>query len=142
MSDCVIWSGGLTDSGYGSVKRLGPDGRRVSYAHRWVWIQKHGPIPAGMVVMHACDVPACVNLDHLSVGTQRDNVHDSMAKGRFSSNVGIDNPRAKLNYPVVREVRRRLAAGATQREVAQEFGVSRSCISDVQTGRCWSEVVE
>jgi len=41
----------------------------------------HGD-PGPLVVMHACDNRSCINPDHLSVGTARDNVRDMIAKGR------------------------------------------------------------
>ena len=58
------------------------DGKDVRL-NRVVWEAHNAePIPKGMVVMHTCDVPACVNPHHLTVGTQRDNMHDMCTKGR------------------------------------------------------------
>jgi hypothetical protein len=57
--------------------------RRRAYAHRFSYELHCGPIPAGMVVMHSCDVPACINPAHLSIGTQRENIRDSVRKGRW-----------------------------------------------------------
>ena len=51
-------------------------------AHRWVWEQTNGPIPPGMVIMHVCDNKPCVELSHLRLGTQADNLADCVAKGR------------------------------------------------------------
>lgn len=66
-------------TGYGTV------GGRVlgTQAHRTAWELAHGAIPKKMCVCHRCDVPLCVNLDHLFLGTHRDNTRDSVAKGRF-----------------------------------------------------------
>lgn len=76
---CQLWLGTVVKStGYGEIK---VDGRKTS-AHRAMWLSHHGEIPAGMVVMHKCDVRICVNLDHLSIGSRKENSADMSRKGR------------------------------------------------------------
>lgn len=75
---CVLWHRAISSNGYGAAWR---DGRQMS-AHRMIWEAVNGPIPAGLYVLHRCDVKACVNLDHLFLGTPLDNMRDKIAKGR------------------------------------------------------------
>lgn len=86
---CWLWTGATFRQGYGMFN-LGRhhDGRQhTEFAHRVAYVLATGSdIPAGLpryVVMHACDTPACVNPAHLSLGTQRDNLRDAVAKGRW-----------------------------------------------------------
>jgi hypothetical protein len=75
VSDCTEWSGYIDPTnGYGRYSH--------QYAHRLAYEKAHGPIPAGLQVMHSCDNRACVNPDHLSLGTNLDNVRDMESKGR------------------------------------------------------------
>lgn len=76
---CWLWTGTRNLQGYGTTThRSLPIG-----AHRLAYELTHGfTIPAGMIVMHTCDNPPCVNPDHLRLGTQRDNVRDMTARGR------------------------------------------------------------
>ena len=78
MTTCSIWTGSTDRDGYG---RRWINGKLVR-THRLVMLELHVPI-AGMVVMHRCDTPACVNPDHLTVGTQAQNLADASRKGRF-----------------------------------------------------------
>lgn len=81
-SGCLLWEGATARYGYGHVRR---GGKYISL-HRLVWEETHGPIPGGLHVLHRCDVPACVNIDHLFLGTHFDNMRDIVAKGRHTSN--------------------------------------------------------
>ena len=80
MSDCTIWTEGFRKNGYGK-KNVGAASHML--AHRWTWEQAHGPIPGDLYVLHSCDVRACVNLEHLRLGTAQDNVDDMMKRGGF-----------------------------------------------------------
>lgn len=52
-------------------------------AHRAAWIQAYGAIAKGLVVCHRCDNGLCVKLDHLFLGTMKENMRDCIEKGRF-----------------------------------------------------------
>lgn len=76
---CWTWTGAkLRTSDHGQCRVAG----RAWLVHRLVFTVVNGPIPDGMVVMHKCDNPPCVNPDHLRLGTQLDNIADCKSKGR------------------------------------------------------------
>jgi hypothetical protein len=78
---CHLWVGATNSKGYGSI-RSGGRGAAIVDAHRVAWEREHGPIPGGLFVLHRCDTPACVNVEHLRLGTQLDNMRDMASKGR------------------------------------------------------------
>jgi len=78
--ECQEWGGYLhPKSGYGRYAVIKPN---LQYAHRFSWYYEHGDIPEGMCVLHRCDNPPCVNIDHLFLGTMADNTLDRDRKGR------------------------------------------------------------
>lgn len=77
-SGCWLWERSRQKSGYGDFKLHG----KHHYAHRASYEAFVGPIPEGMQVCHRCDVRSCVRPSHLFVGTNNDNIADSMRKGR------------------------------------------------------------
>lgn len=85
-SGCYLWIGSYTGHGYGSFWT----GTRNERAHRVAWQFAHGPIPNGQEVCHRCDVPSCVNPDHLFLGTHQRNMRDSFDKGRSRPAVSVE----------------------------------------------------
>ena len=109
-------------------------------ANRIAWELVYGPIPKGLFVCHQCDVPACVNPDHLFLGTNSENIKDSYAKRR-SNQRGENNACARLTEEKVYELRRRYKkSGVIQQELANEYGVTCSCISSIVRGRSWGHL--
>lgn len=75
---CWIWRGRTDTGGYGSVTR----NNRPERVHRHIYTLMCGPIPAGLHVLHKCDIPSCCNPAHLWIGTHADNMADMARKGR------------------------------------------------------------
>jgi hypothetical protein len=80
--DCWEWMGYRNHNGYGRLGRV-VDGTNVqTLAHRFAWELVNGPVPVDKRILHYCDNPPCVNIEHLWLGTQSDNVQDMLRKGR------------------------------------------------------------
>lgn len=126
---CLVFEGARNADGYGL---LGVD-NVARLAHRLAYECAFGPIPEGAVVRHSCDVPACINPEHLDVGVVRDNVADSIERDRFArgENVGTH----KLTDAECDEIRLAYAAGASITEIASHFSqVKRHHIYRVAVG--------
>jgi len=132
---CYLWLGSLTHNGYGEIRT--PEGlRRV---HRVSYELHCEPIPAGLSVLHECDVRNCWNPDHLFTGTSKENTEDMVVKGRnkFKAHLGTSNPNAKLNDDIVRSIR------SDQRplfEIASEYAIHFTTVSDIKRGKSWKHV--
>lgn len=140
---CLLWTGYCDSIGYG---RIGNKKTKQVKTHRASYELAYGEIPAGMVVMHTCDVRNCVNPKHLRLGTQADNVADMVAKGRHKPRApqyGSDNPISVLDEDTVWEIRCLLKIGEwPQRQLATEYGVSPMTISRIANFQTWKHVDE
>lgn len=134
---CLLWTG-YPVKGYGAIR---VSGNKV-YAHRLAWELVNGSIPDGICVLHRCDVPACVNPNHLFLGTHAENAADRAAKGRNrgGDRRGEKNSHAKLTAATVLVIRERLASGEHQRTIASSFGVSQQTVSKLKMGTRWAHI--
>jgi hypothetical protein len=129
-SGCWIWHKGQDDNGYGRIRR----GRTIG-AHRASYELHFGEIPSGLEVCHRCDVPACVNPEHLFLGTTADNQRDKCNKGREAHPHGMSNGNARHGAEVVAMVRRLSSEGVSQRMIAAAAGMGQAHVSRIVTGR-------
>lgn len=77
-SGCWIWMGFTNPKGYGLLTV----NSKNKFSHRLSWELHNGTIDSGLLVCHRCDIPPCVNPDHLFLGTPKDNAQDMIKKGR------------------------------------------------------------
>lgn len=128
-SGCWQWTACADKDGYGFLRVAGKNLK----AHRVSHEIHSGPIPKGLLVLHRCDNPGCVNPDHLFLGNNSDNQIDASRKGRNASQ--------KLTVETVREARRRYRSGeTTQAALCRETGVSSGQMSLIVRGLKWRHV--
>lgn len=137
---CWLWLGRKVGKGYGSIG-LGGKGAKQVLSHRLSYEIHKGPIPAGMVVMHKCDNPRCVNPDHLEAGTQSQNIKDAIARMRKVMPIrkakGEECGAAKLTNNIVLSIRE---STLSLKELAAMHGVSKSAIERIRYRKTWSHI--
>jgi len=125
--DCWEWIGSKRNKKdkYGRFSIHG----RWFKANRVAYEIYNPPIPEGLIVMHECDNPSCVNPDHLKLGTQNDNLKDMVARGRSSK--GKDRWNYKFTDQDIESMIDLYRLGYTQKYIAEKLGVSQPYISQI-----------
>jgi hypothetical protein len=116
---CIEWQGSTNSKGYGFA-----NGQLV---HRTAWETIHGEVPDGHHVHHHCRNKLCANVDHLEPLRPEDHAR-------------ADGRPLKLNEDKVRQIIALVRLGATQREVAELFGISRPYVSLIASRQRWRSV--
>lgn len=140
---CWLWTGYKNERGYGLLSAR-HKGSRSYRAHRFSWELVHGDTAKGQFCLHKCDVRACVNPDHLFLGTNQDNMDDMRRKGRKA--LGERTNYTKLTDAQVRDIRARFRTNGKRgkmadnngRELAAEYGVHLQTLFHIANGRTWA----
>lgn len=133
-SGCWLWTGYCDKDGYGQI---GVPGRGSCRANRIGYLLYRGDIPPKMLVCHSCDTPSCVNPNHFFLGTNLDNTHDYIRKGRKHVMAGEDNWNCKLTAPDVLAIR---ASTDTARTLSVKYGIHASYVSNIKLRKKWAHI--
>lgn len=122
---CILWTGSTDSKGRGHLKWKGS----ILIAPRLAWIIKHGEPPADKPhVLHRCDDPLCINVDHLWCGTPADNAADRDAKGRRI--IKLTAAKALAIFK----------AKGTLMEIAKRHNVSFQLVSQIKRKDIWRNI--
>ena len=139
--NCWLWMGSRfttrnkeSENAYGNI-RLNHKNYKT---HRIAWELYNGPIPHGLLVLHSCDNPPCVNPSHLWLGTAKDNAIDRANKSRGQFGTKVYN--SKLNEGKVISILELYFNRKPRKEIANTFKVSKGTIQGIIEGRYWKHV--
>ena len=124
--ECWEWTAGKHRQGYGQFRLAG----KTLLSHRVVYELTHGELPEGKVVRHKCDNTSCCNPDHLELGTQAQNIRDTCVRKRS---------RTRLTYEDAQEIRKLIASGMRNADIARKYGVQPPRIWDIKMNKTWRE---
>ena len=129
-SGCWLWQGPLDSGGYGRFLI-----KKTKLAHRASWMIFIGQIPDGMCVCHKCDVPSCVNPNHLFLGTTNDNIQDMVNKDRHAR--GERASAAKITEKQVLAIR---SDDRMLKEIAKDYGLAPNTVCMIKKKQKWKHI--
>lgn len=131
FDECWEWRGYVNDDGYGEFFWNG----KMVGAHELALTFTTGELrDQTLDTCHSCGNRLCCNPSHLRFDTRLSNVADTIRHGRHVM------PPSVLNEDQVKIIKLRLAHGAKQKTLAEQFGVTESLISQIKTGKRWEKV--
>lgn len=134
-NDCLIWPFAKNKYGYGKSSWNG----KPEAAHRVICALVNGPQPIGKwMAAHSCGNghKGCVNPNHLRWATPKENTADAIAHGTAVR--GERQHCAKMTEQKIIEIRR--STNLSRREIAKTYGISKTTVGDILTGKSWKWV--
>ena len=110
---------------------------RVYRMHRYIYIQNFGEIPNGLLVRHKCDNRKCINIDHLELGTHKDNHDDCVNRGRKPK--GENCVTAKITELQAMEIIS-IGVNVNYHHLSKIYGISPATIRDIVLRKTWKHL--
>ena len=106
----------------------------IKLMSRYIYTKFVKEIPKGLCILHSCDNPACINPNHLRIGTMTENMEDKCNRHRQARVQGIKNPNAKLSLKQVTDI---IQDSRPQTVIAKDYGVHNSTICLIKHNKIW-----
>ena len=135
QGECLVWLGSKSPHGFGRIHIKG----RMWSTHRVAYTLHYGEIPPGLLVLHYCDNPACLRIEHLYTGTWGHIMQYHAERGQINQR-GERNSRSKLTNVEVCELRELYRSGTSARELAQRFHIARETVYSIVRGKNWKHL--
>lgn len=132
---CLLW--GAATTGSQTIPMAQRDGRSAA-VRRLVWEHHHGPVDDTLYVTATPDCPQpllCVGQTHSRLLTPHEASVERAAAGRVAHGEAHGNARLTESQVLVI-----LASPQTAPELASRFGVSRSTVHAIKSGRRWKHL--
>lgn len=140
ITGCWLWTAGYGAGHAGGNYGHQRCGKKTLRAHRISFEIHYGPIPLGMSICHKCDVPSCVNPNHLWLGNALLNNRDKTKKGRHGNKFGTDHHSTKITEVIVLKIRSLHELGFLQKTIAEIFGLGFRHVSEIVQRRTWKHI--
>lgn len=134
---CWVWLGGKTRYGQGNFWTNGTNVLASRFSYELHHNVKLKPEIWGELVLHSCDNPACVNPDHLRIGTQNENIKDRDIKGRQSRGISHYKNEGLLTEETVRDMIKDYREGMSCSDIVKRYGIPYYRVWDIVTRRTW-----
>ena len=129
---CWLWIGPTHKNGYPVFKG--------KFAHRYSYTRYTGEIKDKLFVCHTCDIPLCVNPNHLFLGSQTDNLRDMTLKGRRRCPKGAKCAQSKLTVEQVTRIKGLLVIGLLPKLISKCMNIPKYLVDTIKQRKAWESV--
>ena len=137
---CHVCVSHSTLRGYPYIKLRYWGDRKSLTIIRFLWILRNGPLERKIFVIHRCDNPSCINMNHTWLGTPKENTQDMIKKGRRVMPrpcCGENRPQSKLTNKDIYEIR---ASSEPAKEVGLKYGITYSHVYKIKKLNVWKHL--
>ena len=132
--DCWNFTGVKTHFGYGKIKI----NKKMTMTHRFSWeIHNSKKIPEGFFALHKCDNPSCINPDHITIGTQKDNMQHRADRNRQNMPNGESHHLSKITS---RKILKIYNSELPAKELSKKYNIEISYIYRIKRREVWKHL--